>query len=147
MLKAIKCLAISILFITLSNVKSMKKQDMNEILKILMKKQSIPMSWGMTDVYYDEVSVRFTVNGFKFKGDVMVIAANAQFSKFNVFYLKDNKVVNEVKGVKAKNLVDTIDKYVELVDNYDEVRNQWAIQEISKIAGFDVSGLKDIIIV
>lgn len=120
---------------------------MNEILKILMKEQTIPMSWGMNEVYYDEVSVRFTVNGFNFKGDVMVIAANVQFSKFNVYYLKDNKVVDKVKGVKAKNLVDTIDKYVELVDNYAEVRKQWAIQQISKTVGFDVSGLKEIVIV
>jgi len=120
---------------------------MNEILKVLMKEETIPMSWGMIEVSCDDVSVRFEVNGFKFKGDVMVIAANAQFSKFNVLYLKDNMVVDVVKGVKAKKLVDTIDQYVELVDNYDEVRNQWAIQEISKTVGFDVSGLKEIFIV
>ena len=120
---------------------------MNEILKILMKEKTIPMSWGMIDASCDESSVRFTVNGFKFQGDVLVIATNAQFSKFNVFYLKDNKVVDDVKGVKAKNLVNTIDKYVELVDNYDEVRNQWALQEISKAIGFDASGLKEIFVV
>lgn len=109
---------------------------MNEIITILMKEQSKPMSWGMKDVYYDEVSVRFTVNGFKFQGDVMVIADNVQFSKFNVYYLKDNKVVDKVKSVKAKNLVDTIDKHVELVDNYNEVRNDWAIEQIKKQFGF-----------
>lgn len=119
----------------------------NAIIDLLMKDESIPMSWGVNEIKYLADGVTFKVNGFKFKGYVMVLSANKQCTKFNIMYIKDNEVIDSECGVKARNLVSTIDKYVELVDNYGKTVNDDAISKISKMVGFDVSGFKNIMIV
>ena len=119
----------------------------NKIFEIIMKDQSIPMSWGLKEAYGLSWGLTFKVDGLKFKGDVMIYSKNDQCTKFDVVYIKDDVVIDKQQGVKAKNLVSTIDKYVELVDNYDEARKKWTLEQLSKQVGFDVSGFKNVVII
>lgn len=118
-----------------------------KIISLLLKDETIPMSWGVTEFKCAAEGVAFSVNGFKFKGDVLIVSTNKQCSKFDVAFLKGGDVVEEKNNIKAKNLVKTIDNYVEKTDNYDADRKDWVLDEITKMTGMDARGFKNIMIV
>jgi len=98
----------------------MEIQFINEtakyILSIIKSSQSIYFSWGThslkTIVYKEMAALKFTVNGFLYKGDV-VIAYNGGADLFELYLLKQSEVIKSIKGIYVDELVRVIDYSVE----------------------------------
>ena len=90
------------------------------IYKILLSQPTILMSWGFHSSIVIKQGLKFSVNGFILKGKVQIIY-NEGADLFDLtFYTEDNQVRNTLTGIYIDELVDTIDRHVERVDNYNE---------------------------
>ena len=79
----------------------------------------IIFSWGFHNPVALENSLRFNVQGFKFRGIVEVVYNEGQ-DLFDVSFIKANKVVKSIDGVFFDMLVDVIDDVVERTQDYDK---------------------------
>lgn len=78
------------------------------------------MSWGFTCPIGIENGLRFSVNGFKHKGNV-VVRYNEGMDLFDVEIItSENEVIETIDGVYFDQLIEIIDNRVELVENYDQ---------------------------
>lgn len=67
-----------------------------------------------------ENGLRFSVNGFKHKGNVAVIYDEG-LDLFNIEILTfENEVIDTINGVYFDQLIEVIDNQVELVEDYNE---------------------------
>lgn len=91
------------------------------ILQILRSNWPVIFSWGFSNpaamVFQDMKALRFHVQGFLHKGNI-VVALNEGADSFEVYKLDENYNVlpGELTGVYLDMLVDTIDQLVETED-------------------------------
>jgi hypothetical protein len=91
----------------------------NYILSILKTSISIVFSWGFNNPVALDNGLRFSVNGFKHKGNVAV-KYNEGLDLFDVEILTfQNEVIETIEGMYFDQLVEVIDNRVELVENYE----------------------------
>ena len=77
-------------------------------------------SWGFNSPIGLENGLRFSVNGFKHKGNVAV-RYNEGLDLFDIEILTfENEVIESIDGVYFDQLIEVIDNRVELMDNYDQ---------------------------
>ena len=92
------------------------------IMRILSCKPNVVMSWGVCKfrALQGDEGVMFHVQGFKFNGWVKCVY-DLGADLFNIFYI-DNKGETQKmqKGIYFDELVDTIDREVEKVENYNQ---------------------------
>ena len=94
------------------------------IYKILLSQPTILMSWGFTSPIVIKQGLRFSVNGFILKGEVQIIY-NEGADLFDLtFFTEENQIRNTLTGIYIDELVDTIDRHVERVNNYNARVNQ-----------------------
>ena len=95
------------------------------ILQLLQKDLSVFFSWGAYDFEtLPPNGLKFTVNGFLYKGGVIVMhdeEKSLQAKEF-VFAVKiGNSIYN---NIRASNLADFIDKKIEYAENYEQMLQQ-----------------------
>ena len=87
----------------------------NYIISIFKTNLPVIMSWGYSNPIGLENGLRFSVNGFKHKGNVSVIYDEG-LDLFNIEILTfENEVIDTVNGVYFDQLIEVIDDRVELV--------------------------------
>ena len=99
----------------------------NYIINILKTNLPVIMSWGFNNPIGLENGLRFSVNGFKHKGNV-VVRYNEGMDLFDVEIItSENEVIETIDGVYFDQLIEVIDNRVELVENYDQaVKNEYS---------------------
>lgn len=99
----------------------------NYIISIFKTNLPMIMSWGYNSPVALENGLRFSVNGFKHKGNVAVIYDEG-LDLFNIEILTfENEVIDTINGVYFDQLIEVIDNRVELVENYDQaVKNEYS---------------------
>lgn len=91
----------------------------NYILSILRTNLGIVWSWGFHQPISIPDGLKFKVQGFKHSGWV-VIKYNEGTDLFDVkLNNPSGGVVQQIEGIYLDELIDTIDFYVERVDDYD----------------------------
>ena len=98
------------------------------IISILKTNLPVIMSWGFTRPIGIENGLRFSVNGFKHKGNV-VVRYNEGMDLFDVEIItSENEVIETIDGVYFDQLIEVIDNRVELVENYDQaVKDEYSL--------------------
>lgn len=92
----------------------------NYIISIFKTNLPVIMSWGFNNPIGLENGLRFSVNGFKHKGNV-VVRYNEGMDLFEVEIItSENEVIETIDGVYFDQLIEIIDNRVELVENYDQ---------------------------
>lgn len=96
------------------------------ILKILMADPIVLFSWGIHNIKPIENGLRFTVKGYLHTGDVEVTYEEGP-DTFRVRTFREDDSIKQEKGhVYISELSDTIDRMVELCDDYaDKVLNDY----------------------
>ena len=92
------------------------------IMQILSTKPNVVMSWGVSQlrVLQGDEGVMFHVQGFKFNGWVKCVYDLGE-DLFNLFYIDNEGETKKIqKGIYFDELVDTIDREVEKVENYNQ---------------------------
>ena len=92
------------------------------ILRILSCKPNVVMSWGVCKfrALQGDEGVMFHVQGFKFNGWVKCVY-DLGADLFNIFYIDNKGETQKIqKGIYFDELVDTIDREVEKVANYNQ---------------------------
>lgn len=100
------------------------------ILRILRSQLMVIFSWGFHDpiALPNNEGLRFSVQGFKFKGIVEVVY-NEAWDLFDVRFIKDGKVIDTIEEVYLDGLVDVIDDYVEKTSDYEKrVQEEYSIK-------------------
>ncbi|MEI7677181.1 MAG: hypothetical protein WCJ03_10400 [Bacteroidales bacterium] len=99
--------------------------DMSKyIYRILLTQPTILMSWGFHSPIVIKQGLKFSVNGFILKGQVQIIYNEGSDLFDLTFFTEVNEVRNTLTGVYIDELVDTIDRHVERVNNYNARVNQ-----------------------
>ena len=92
------------------------------IMQILSTKPNVVMSWGVCKfkALQGDEGVMFHVQGFKLNGWVKcVYELGAEL--FNILYIDNKGETQKIqKGIYFDELVDTIDREVEKVENYNQ---------------------------
>ena len=97
------------------------------IMQILRSQLMVMWSWGFNSPIAIENGLRFKVQGFKFKGFVVVVY-NEGWDLFDVSFIKAGKVSKTIDGVFFDMLVSVIDNYVEKTADYEErVRAEYSL--------------------
>lgn len=92
----------------------------NYIISIFKTNLPVIMSWGFNNPIGLENGLKFSVNGFKHKGNV-VVQYNEGMDLFDVEIItSENEVIETIDGVYFDQLIEVIDNRVELVKNYDQ---------------------------
>ena len=92
------------------------------IMQILSTKPNVVMSWGVCKfkALQGDEGVMFHVQGFKFNGQVKCVY-DLGADLFNIFYIDNKGETQKIqKGIYFDELVDTIDREVEKVENYNQ---------------------------
>jgi len=92
------------------------------IMQILATKPNVVMSWGVCKfrALQGDEGVMFHVQGFKFNGWVKCVY-DLGADLFNIFYIDNKGETQKIqKGIYFDELVDTIDREVEKVENYNQ---------------------------
>ena len=92
------------------------------IIRILSCKPNVVMSWGVCKfrALQGDEGVMFHVQGFKFNGWVKCVY-DLGADLFNIFYIDNKGETQKIqKGIYFDELVDTIDREVEKVENYNQ---------------------------
>ena len=96
------------------------------IYRILRSQLMVMFSWGFSHPVVIRNGLRFSVNGFKHKGDVAVELS--PMDEFRISLIKHGKVVRVIDGVYIDNLVQVIDEAVERVHDYEQrVREEYSL--------------------
>lgn len=97
------------------------------IMQILKSQLMVVCSWGFHNATAIENGIRFSVQGFKFRGTVEV-RYNEGSDLFDVSFIKADKVIKTIDGVFFDMVVETIDNYVEKTSDYEErVKAEYSI--------------------
>ena len=92
------------------------------IMRILSCKPNVVMSWGVCKfrALQGDEGVMFHVQGFKFNGWVKCVY-DLGADLFNIFYIDNKGETQKIqKDIYFDELVDTIDREVEKVANYNQ---------------------------
>ena len=132
-----ECIAISQIRQNNQIIRDMEKEYVSavaqEISDVLNLCCGITMSWGVRDrratLYKGMPALRFSVNGFVHKGDV-VVALNEGEDLYECYLLKaDGSVAREFKQVYVDMLIGLLDREIETGDStkeeYKAKTRQW----------------------
>ena len=100
----------------MNKMKNIKTKEAAFILAHLMNVPNIFFSWGPHDIKDVPGGISFQVQGFLYSGEVSITISH--IDAWRVFFTV--KIDGEEKQVKGGELVDYIDKRVELVENYEQ---------------------------
>lgn len=92
------------------------------IMQILSTKPNVVMSWGVCKfrALQGDEGVMFHTQGFKWNGWVKVVFDQGA-DLFNIFYIDNKGETQKIQmGIYFDELVDTIDREVEKVENYNQ---------------------------
>ena len=89
------------------------------IMDCLTRQKMIVWSWGFHLPVAISNGLRFSVNGFIHKGIVEIIY-NEGTDYFDLYFIKNNEIKKRIAGVAIDELIETLDLYIEKVENYDE---------------------------
>lgn len=113
-------------------MKTIKTKEAAFILAHLMKDTNIFFSWGPHDIKDVPGGISFQVQGFLYSGEVSITISHIDAGR--VFFTV--KIDGEDKQVKGGELVDYIDKCVELVENYEQaVKDSMTDKEYEMFSG------------
>ena len=90
------------------------------IMGILRTQLMVIWSWGFNSPIAIENGLRFKVQGFKFSG-VVEVKYNEGWDLFDISFIKADKVIETIEGVYIDSLVNTIDFYVEMTNDYEQM--------------------------
>ena len=97
------------------------------IMNGLNRQKTVVFSWGFKKPIALENDLRFSVNGFIHKG-IVDILYNDVFDLFEIKLLKNNKVIKHIPNVYIDELIDTLDRHIEKVENYDvKVKQEYSL--------------------
>lgn len=98
------------------------------ILAIFKSKLMVVYSWGFHNPLALKKGLQFQVNGFKHKGFVKVLY-NEGSDLFDVSLESfKHSIVKGINGVYVDELIEVIDRNVELVENYDKkVKDEYSL--------------------
>ena len=100
----------------MNKMKNIKTKEAAFILAHLMNVPNIFFSWGPHDIKDVPGGISFQVQGFLYSGEVSITISHIDAGR--VFFTV--KIDGEEKQVNDGELVDYIDKRVELVENYEQ---------------------------
>lgn len=100
----------------MNEMKTIKTKEAAFILAHLMQDTNIFFSWGPHDIKDVPGGISFQVQGFLYSGEVSITISHINAGR--VFFTA--KIDGEEKRVNDGELVDYIDKRVELVENYEQ---------------------------
>ena len=116
----------------MNKMKTIKTQEAAFILAHLTKAPNIFFSWGPHDIKEVPGGISFQVQGFLYTGEVAITISHIDDGQV-VFAVK---IDGEDKQVKGGELVDYIDKRVELVENYEQaVKDSMTDKEYEMFSG------------
>jgi len=118
----------------LQNINIMENQNIEDnemaqyIYKILSSRIIVLMSWGFQKPLNIKSGLCFSVNGFKFQGNVSIVY-NEGMDLFDVTFINSENVRHTLSSIYFDQLVDVIDDYVEHVPNYNKkVKETYSLQ-------------------
>ena len=95
------------------------------ILRLLQKDLSVFFSWGAYDFEtLPPNGLKFTVNGFLYKGGVSVMYDKEKSLQAKEFVFAVKIGSNIYKNIRASELADFIDKKIEYSENYEQMLQQ-----------------------
>ena len=98
------------------------------LVRVLMAQRMKVWSWGISSLTSNAEGIEFKVQGFKFKGRVIVSYDRGR-DLWNVDFVQNGKVVKTSEGIYTEDLVDTIDRQVEYTGAcYESDVRQWMRQ-------------------
>ena len=100
----------------MNKMKNIKTKEATFILAHLMNVPNIFFSWGPHDIKDVPGGISFQVQGFLYSGEVSITISH--IDAWRVFFTV--KIDGEENQVNGGELVDYIDKRVELVENYEQ---------------------------
>ena len=100
----------------MNKMNTFKTKEAAFILAHLTKAPNIFFSWGPHDIKEVPGGISFQVQGFLYSGEVSITISHINAGR--VFFTV--KIDGEDKQVKDSELVDYIDRRVELVENYEQ---------------------------
>ena len=100
----------------MNKMKNIKTKEAAFILAHLMNVPNIFFSWGPHDIKDVPGGISFQVQGFLYSGEVSITISH--IDAWRVFFTV--KIDGEENQVNGGELVDYIDKRVELVENYEQ---------------------------
>ena len=116
----------------MNKMKTFKTKEAAFILAHLMKAPNIFFSWGPHDIKEVPGGISFQVQGFLYSGEVAITISHIDAGQV-VFTVKIDGKENQVNGGE---LVDYIDKRVELVENYEQaVKDSMTDKEFEMFSG------------
>ena len=116
----------------MNKMKNIKTKEAAFILAHLMNVPNIFFSWGPHDIKEVPGGISFQVQGFLYSGEVSITISHIDAGR--VFFTV--KIDGEEKQVNDGELVDYIDKRVELVENYEQaVKDSMTDKEYEMLRG------------
>ena len=116
----------------MNKMKNIKTKEAAFILAHLMNVPNIFFSWGPHDIKDVPGGISFQVQGFLYSGEVSITISHIDAGR--VFFTV--KIDGEEKQVNDGELVDYIDKRVELVENYEQaVKDSMTDEEYEMLWG------------
>ena len=116
----------------MNKMNTFKTKEAAFILAHLTKVPNIFFSWGPHDIKEVPGGISFQVQGFLYIGEVAITISHIDDGQV-VFAVK---IDGEDKQVKGGELVDYIDKRVELVENYEQaVKDSMTDKEYEMFSG------------
>lgn len=111
-----------------NNINDLNQEDVklaDYIFSILKFQPAIVMSWGFQRPMVIKLGLKFTVNGFRHKGNVE-IRYNEGSDLFDIYLINEDETQNElIEGIYFDQLVEVVDEHVEMVENYTEQVNEF----------------------
>ena len=116
----------------MNKMKNIKTKEAAFILAHLMNVPNIFISWGPQDIKEVPGGISFQVQGFLYSGEVSITISH--IDAWRVFFTV--KIDGEENQVNGGELVDYIDKRVELVENYEQaVKDSMTDKEYEMLLG------------
>lgn len=93
-------------------------KEIRNLLITFLSNQSIVASWGISNIQIGKNSLKFTVNGMKYHGEVFVSRS--------IETVYDVKIGDKMfKSLQSDDVINKIDDYIEHSNNYQEVVMKW----------------------
>lgn len=97
------------------------------IMDCLKRQILIVFSWGFNKPIAIENGLQFSVNGFIHKGIVQVLY-NEGADLFEIKLIKNEEIIKHITCVFIDELIDTLDRNIEMVENYDDrVKEEYSL--------------------
>lgn len=97
-------------------------KEIRNLLITFLSNQSIVASWGISNIQIGKNSLKFTVSGMKYHGEVFVSRS--------IETVYDVKIGDKMfKSLQSDDVINKIDDYIEHTNNYQEDVMKWLSQK------------------